>query len=149
MFSNVLLVCVGNVCRSPIAECLLRNALPGTGTVVGSAGLAALAGQPMDATAAALLGERGLDPSPHRARQLTAALLHESDLILAMEQPQLVQLGRMAPEITGRTFLLDKWIASRDIPDPYRQPRSVFERVFAMIEQGVRGWLPHLETSSN
>ncbi len=145
MFSNILLVCVGNICRSPIAELLMRQALRGHEFEIGSAGLAALAGQPMDTTAAELLSWHGLDPSAHRARQLTLELLRRHELILAMEQAQLAQIGRLAPEAVGKVFLLDKWVASRDIPDPYRQPRGMFERVYAMIEQGVQAWLPRLQ----
>jgi len=99
----------------------------------------------MDATAASLLDEHGLDASAHRARQVTPALLREVDLVLAMEKSHLAALTRLAPEASGKLFLLDKWGGARDIPDPYRQERPAFEHVYQLIDRGVQSWLPYLQ----
>lgn len=144
MFERILVVCTGNICRSPIAARLLRQHLPQRAEGIGSAGLAALVDQPIDPLAGEVLAAHGLDAGAHRARQATREMLQASDLVLAMDAGHLARVQAMAPEVTGRIFLLDKWIDSRDVPDPYRQPREVFERVYDMIEQGVRAWLPHL-----
>lgn len=69
MIKTVLVVCVGNICRSPMAEGLLKRALPEAN--VASAGLGALVGQPADPYAVALMSGLGLDISGHRARQLS------------------------------------------------------------------------------
>lgn len=144
MFNSILVVCLGNVCRSPVAEFLFRRALGGRDIRVSSAGLGALVGRPMDRNAIALLQEDGIDATEHRARQLEPSMLREADLVLAMERRQLGSVARLAPEASGKVFLFDKWHAGGDVPDPYRRPRSVFEQVHASIERGVSSWLRYL-----
>ncbi|MGN2248730.1 low molecular weight protein-tyrosine-phosphatase [Frateuria sp. GZRe14] len=144
MFDKVLVVCIGNICRSPTAEYLLRERLRGRATTVDSAGLAALEGKPIDPLAGALLAERGIDASPHRARQLDKAAIVAADLILVMQRAHLDSLARYSPHAVGRTFLLGKWQGDRDIPDPYRKPRDAFEHAYRLIEEGVDAWQKHL-----
>ncbi|MBN9256709.1 MULTISPECIES: low molecular weight protein-tyrosine-phosphatase [unclassified Mesorhizobium] len=145
MFKNILVVCVGNICRSPTAEYLFRRHLSHPGILVGSAGLSAMRDHPIDETAALVMEERGMDGSPHRARQVSPELLRESDLILVMEQKQIEVLTRFAPETRGKIFLLGKWLESQNIPDPYRQQRPAFEHVYDLIDRSVRSWLPYLQ----
>jgi protein-tyrosine phosphatase len=144
VFNSILVVCLGNVCRSPVAEFLFRRELGERDIRVSSAGLGALVGQPMDKHAMALLKDRGIDASEHRARQLEPSMLREADLILAMEQRHLNSVARLAPEASGKVFLFDKWHAGGDVPDPYRCSRRVFEQVHASIERGVGSWLRYL-----
>ena len=83
---KVLVVCVGNICRSPMAEAMLQHELKDkTDVSVTSAGLGSLAGHAASKHAVALMEERGLDISGHKARQLTPDLISDSDLILVME----------------------------------------------------------------
>lgn len=144
MFKRILIVCIGNICRSPTAEYLFRQRLASRDIQVGSAGLGALVDSPMDATALQLMAGHGIDGTGHRARALTTTLLHEADLILAMEARHVGSLGRFAPEVTGKVLLLDKWVQGRDIPDPYRKERATFEQVYGMIADGVDSWLRYL-----
>ena len=145
MFERILIVCVGNICRSPTAEYLLRHRLgDGGAREVSSAGLSAMTGYPVDAMALQLLREHDVDGGQHRARQLTTALLRQSSLILAMEKSHVAEIGRMAPEASGKVFMLSRWDGGRDVPDPYRQERPAFEHVFALIDQGVSSWLRYL-----
>jgi protein-tyrosine phosphatase len=145
MFERILIVCVGNICRSPTAEYLLRERLgDATGGRIGSAGLSAMSGYPMEATALDLLREHAVDGGQHRARQLDSKLLRQSDLILAMEKSHVTAIGRMAPEVSGKVFLLDRWQGGRNIPDPYRQQRPAFEHVYSLIDEGVNSWLRYL-----
>lgn len=145
MFERILIVCVGNICRSPTAEYLLRHRLGDShASEVSSAGLSAMTGYPVDATALQLLREHDVNGEPHRARQLTTALLRQSSLILAMEKTHVAEIGRMAPEASGKVFMLSRWDGGRDVPDPYRQERAAFEHVFALIDQGVSSWLRYL-----
>jgi protein-tyrosine phosphatase len=144
VFKRILIVCVGNICRSPAAEYLFRHHLARRGIEFSSAGLGALVGCSMDDTALQLLQEQGVDGTAHRARQLAPAMLHEADLVLVMEKSHATAVARLAPEASGKVFLLDKWLRARNIPDPYQQQRPAFEHVHMMIDQGVRSWLPYL-----
>ncbi|WP_114238899.1 low molecular weight protein-tyrosine-phosphatase [Dyella sp. C9] len=149
MFKRILIVCVGNICRSPTAEFLFSHHLAGTGASLESAGLGALVGKPMDATALQVLSEHGVDGSAHEAQQLNAAMLRDADLVLAMEREHVTQMMRMAPEASGKVMLLDRWGQGADIPDPYRQSREAFDHVYGLIDQAVRSWLPHLRPNRN
>lgn len=144
MFNNVLIVCVGNICRSPVAEELFRHKFQGRRPRFSSAGIGALVGNPMDATARQVLIDHGIEPGAHRARQVDKAMLHQADLILAMEQSHIQRLRQIAPEVHGKTFLIGKWQNDTQIPDPYRQARPAFEHVHALLEKSVNSWLPYL-----
>lgn len=144
MFKRILTVCIGNICRSPTAEYLFRNRLASRDIELSSAGLGAMVGSPMDNSALQLLTEHGLEGSAHRARQLTTAMLREADLVLGMEKSHVETMVRLAPEASGKIFVLDKWLQGRNIPDPYRQQRAAFEHVYAMITQAVDSWVPYL-----
>ncbi|HTA65819.1 MAG TPA: low molecular weight protein-tyrosine-phosphatase [Xanthomonadaceae bacterium] len=145
MFKRILVVCIGNICRSPTAECLLRERLGHGDFDVSSAGLSAVVGEPMDPTAVELLREQGVDGSGHRGRQLTGDLLRKSDLILTMEKSHTASIVRGTPEVSGKIFLLGKWQSEVDIPDPYRRPRSAFVHAYRLIDKGVSSWLPYLK----
>lgn len=144
MFKNILFVCVGNICRSPSAEVMLRKIVSGRDVMVSSAGLGALVGHGVDDTAQALLLEHGLDGSAHQARQISPTILSKSDLVLTMERKHLRRIAEIAPEASGKTFLLGKWQQERDIPDPYRQERPAFEHVYKLMAEGVRSWSAHI-----
>src|SRR5688500_11611191 len=102
MFSRVLMVCVGNICRSPMAEALWAKMGPqGPGVQVASAGIGALVGHPADPLALELMRERGLDLSAHRARQLTAQMINDFELILVMEAGHQRAVESMAPTARG------------------------------------------------
>ena len=144
MFKNVLFVCVGNICRSPSAEYMLRELVAGKGIQVSSAGLGALVDHGVDPTAQALLMEHGLDGSAHRGRQISGGILGQADLVLTMERKHVRRITEIAPEASGKTFLLGKWQQDREIPDPYRQHRAAFEHVYALMSEGVNSWSRHL-----
>ncbi len=138
MFGKILIVCVGNICRSPMAEALLKHEL-GVRAQVESAGVAALEGQSADVFAQELLRERGLDIASHRARQLTPSLITGFDLILTMDNEQTRAVESILPSARGRVHRLGKW-SDFDVPDPYKKPHEVFERVLDLIDQGVMDW---------
>ncbi|MEY2170487.1 MULTISPECIES: low molecular weight protein-tyrosine-phosphatase [unclassified Rhodanobacter] len=144
MFERILIVCMGNVCRSPTAEYLFRQHSTSRRVSFSSAGLCAPAGRPMDSTALQLLAESGIDGTMHRARQLTPLMLREADLVLGMEKSQVEAMMQLAPETRGKVYLLDKWLNGDDIPDPYRQQRTAFEYVHEMITKGVDSWQLYL-----
>jgi len=145
MFNNILIICVGNVCRSPVAEALLTHNLQGTNRAISSAGIGALVGNPIDKTAHEVLMENGLEHLTHRARQVDSDMLHRADLVLAMEQSHIQHLRQVAPEVHGKTFLMGKWLDDMEIPDPYRQSKPAFEHVHSLLTQSVESWLPYLK----
>jgi protein-tyrosine phosphatase len=134
----ILMVCEGNICRSPMAQGLFTAALPGV--VVRSAGLGALVGRPAHETAVRLMRERGIDISAHRAAQITQAMCMESDIVFVMEQSQRTRLEAMYPQVRGRVSRIGEY-TKMDVPDPYRQPEEAFQSALALIEQGSREWL--------
>ncbi|MBC7156746.1 MAG: low molecular weight phosphotyrosine protein phosphatase [Rhodobacteraceae bacterium] len=138
MVSKVLVVCVGNICRSPMGERLLAARAPGVG--VGSAGIAALAGEPADSTAAEVAARHGLSLDGHVARQFTPEMGEAHDLILVMEPGHRREIVARAPHLAGRCLLFDHWTGAAAIPDPYRQDAAVFEAVFARIDRAATAW---------
>jgi protein-tyrosine phosphatase len=136
--NNILVVCEGNICRSPMAEGLLAASLPGAH--VGSAGLGALSGMPADETAIRLMRARGIDISAHRAVQLTRDACKRAELVLVMTTEQRKRIEESYPFACGRVYRVGEF-KKRDVPDPYRQPEHVFQDVLQMIDDGVREWL--------
>lgn len=145
MIQRVLVVCVGNICRSPMAEGLLKTLLPDAQIL--SAGLAALVGHGADPIAVSIMGDAGVDITAHRARMLTDAIAREADLILVMDEQQKQQIARQYPYTRGKVFRLAE-AAKKDIPDPYRQAPEVFQSVFAMIRNGVNEWTKRINSIS-
>lgn len=112
---------------------------------VASAGIAAVVGAPADAMACEVAAEYGLDLSGHKGRQVNERLLRGADLILTLDRTHSQWLARQFPQYHGRVHKLGKWQDNKDIEDPYRLPREVFERVFEEMEAGVESWLQKLE----
>jgi protein-tyrosine phosphatase len=138
MFERILVVCVGNICRSPMAEVVLARELAAAGlrSTVQSAGISALVDRPADPIAVELMAARGLDLSAHRARQLTPELLRGTELVLVMEAGHQRAVESLSPTARGKVLRLGKW-GNFDVPDPYRRPREEFERALALIDRGV------------
>ncbi len=143
MISRVLVVCIGNICRSPMAEGLLRQALPGVQT--SSAGLAAMLGHGADPNAVRVMADAGIDITAHRARMLTDAVARDADLILVMDDKQKQRVAKEYPYTRGRVFRLAE-SAKRDIPDPYRQSPEMFDAVFALVQTGVDDWVKRINS---
>ncbi len=122
-----------------MGEALLKDALQPYGVTVESAGIGALVDHPADETAQALMLERGIDISSHRARQLDSQLVRSADLILVMEEWHQKEIEAQHPTARGKVHRLGKW-GDFEIPDPYRKPREAFESALRVIDQGVREW---------
>lgn len=142
MFNKILVVCVGNICRSPSGEYLLKQLLPAK--EIASAGVGALVGKPADKMASEVAAERGISLEGHVAQQLTSELCQGYDLILVMEKGHQEAVTRIAPEARGKTMLFGQWIGQKDIPDPYRQSREAFEFAYGLIEEAAEAWAKKL-----
>ncbi|MCU6664533.1 MAG: low molecular weight protein-tyrosine-phosphatase Wzb [Silvania sp.] len=138
MFNKILVVCVGNICRSPTAERLLKQYQPTL--TVASAGLGALVGKGADAQASSVAADNQLSLDGHCARQVSARLCRDYDLILAMEKRHIHALCDIAPEMRGKVMLFGHWDNEREIPDPYRKSREAFEAVYTLLDQSARQW---------
>ncbi|MCW2582329.1 MAG: wzb [Klenkia sp.] len=102
---DLLFVCTGNVCRSPLAEQLVRSRAAGL-LASTSAGTRATVGAAMDPASAAVLGGWGIDPDGHRARLLDRGTVEDADLVLTMTVEQRTAVLRMAPRVLRRVFTL-------------------------------------------
>lgn len=142
MIRSVLVVCVGNICRSPLGERLLADALPDLR--VGSAGLAAVVGAGADDTAAEAAAETGISLDGHVARQLTDAMGRDHDLILVMEPGHRAEISRRFPQLSGRTMLFDHWTGAKGIADPYRRPLEAHRTCRDQITAAAQAWIAQL-----
>ncbi|MGC0780860.1 protein tyrosine phosphatase [Pantoea agglomerans] len=139
MIKSVLVVCVGNICRSPTGERLFKRALPDLD--VRSAGLGALVGHPADTTASEVAAAQGLSLEGHEAQQLTAEMCRNVDLILVMEKRHIEQVNRIDPAARGKTMLLGHWLNQKEIADPYRKSREAFEEIYGLLENATQKWV--------
>ncbi|MDM7044336.1 protein tyrosine phosphatase [Klebsiella pneumoniae] len=142
MFDSILVVCTGNICRSPIGERYLRQILPSK--KIDSAGTGALVGRCADNSAINIANKHGISLEGHKGRQFTSSIGRQYDLILVMEKYHLEEIGRIAPEVRGKTMLFGHWLAQREIPDPYRKSDEAFASVYQLIEQAARLWAEKL-----
>ncbi len=139
MRTHILLLCTGNLCRSPMAEGLMRAWLPSHGLF--SAGLCALDGAPADPMAVALMREAGIDIAAHRSRRLAGWMLAEAGLVYTMEAAQAAWLRRVHPRHARKIARLGDPCGA-DIPDPHGQSRVAFEQCYAAIRRAVQARLP-------
>ena len=148
--TRVLMVCTGNICRSPTAEGVLRQmaAAAGLGGVidVDSAGIQGYhAGDPPDERSQEAARRRGYDLSGQRARAVTIADFRDFDLILAMDRSHLAVLERSRPgSAQCRIGLLLDYAPDarlREVPDPYYGGAAGFEHVLDLIEEAHLGRL--------
>ncbi|GAA3135221.1 low molecular weight protein-tyrosine-phosphatase [Planomonospora alba] len=147
MTYRVCVVCLGNICRSPMAEVVLRKTLADHGleglVTVESGGTGGWhQGRPMDERAAAALAGRGYDGSAHRARQFLREWYGQADLVLAMDRENLRALRRLAPEGADvRLFRSFDPAAPEgaEVPDPYYGDREGFAEVLEMVEAAAKG----------
>lgn len=138
---HILTLCIGNICRSPIAEALLKQQFPEK--TIWSAGLGALVGNSADPLTIEVAATHGLDLSAHRAQQLAGWMCQTAELILVMEQGHKIEVEQLYPLVRGKVFRLGE-LGKFDITDPYRQPRAAFETAYGHIARGVADWAPRI-----
>jgi protein-tyrosine phosphatase len=134
-----LVVCTGNICRSPAAELLLRGGLgPDSGIEVASAGLDALAGEPMAEGMSRRLQARGVDPSGFTARQLQPAAVRDAGLILTMTAAQRRAVVTEVPAAVRRTFTLVEFVEVAELTGVDRVAGGPGERVAEVLQAAPR-----------
>jgi protein-tyrosine phosphatase len=150
----VLFVCLGNICRSPTAEGVLRHLAaheaPHLDLEVDSAGTGDYhLGAPPDPRSQRAAMKRGIDIGGLRARQVTEQDFARFDLILAMDRQNLRELQAMRPAGSRACvkLLLDfaPDLATREVPDPYCRDSQAFEKVLDLAEAAARGLLVALQ----
>jgi protein-tyrosine phosphatase len=147
---SVLMVCTGNICRSPMAEGLLSHLLPDSlkaRVTVSSAGTHGLYGNQADPFAIKAAAAHGADISMHRARILYAGLVKSSDLVLGMERFHLEAINRMFLFRCKYARLLGTFAPqgeNTEIEDPYRSPFEAYEAAAEAILACMPGLIDYI-----
>lgn len=142
MIKRIVLVCTGNICRSPLAEALLTQALRERGApevAVTSAGTGAWDGAPASEGAYLVGLERGLDLSGHRARLLTREVVEQAELVLTMARHHRARVQELGGE--GRVFVLGEYAGrppeEAEVSDPFGGDLDVYRQTCVELEQLV------------
>ncbi len=146
MFQNILVLCLGNICRSPIVEYLLKDFSQknNLNLNIDSAGITAMEGWPAHELSVQIMQAQGIDMNAHRAKQVTAAHVNAADLVLVMDDIQRHDLAKMFPQAAGKTFRIGEF-THENIPDPYGEPFTAFEHAFRLITEGLEHWYAQLK----
>ncbi|MEW5985850.1 MAG: low molecular weight protein arginine phosphatase [Chloroflexota bacterium] len=142
---HVIFVCTANICRSPVAEAVLRQRFQERGLeswTVGSAGTWAEEGRPASTYSVQVAAARGLDISDHRARLVTREMLAQADLVLCMTEGHAEALRAEFPTQAAKIYLLTEMAGKHyNISDPYGRSLRDYEQmaaeVMALIDEGL------------
>lgn len=153
---KILMVCMGNICRSPMAKAVLQKTIAEVAVAgnlqVDSAGTAAHAGDRVDGRALAALERRGYMGLKHRARRVVAKDFESFDLILAMDSSNLADLQKSCPHTLQHKVKLLTFFAPSaagpDVPDPYFGNVQGFEKVLDLCEVAIAGLVRHHQAGS-
>jgi protein-tyrosine phosphatase len=152
MFKKIVFVCTGNICRSPVAEYLLKNqkqkmkVKTPTDITISSAGTHAATHLSISPNAKIILNEENIECTQHCAVQINKDIINNSDLILVMENVHKYTINMMSPESHGKVFLLGHW-GNFEIADPYQQSLEFFRDIKKQIDQGLACWVKKMYSS--
>ena len=151
---TVTFVCMGNICRSPMAESVFRHLVEQDGLAdqfeIDSAGTHDYhIGSPPHPGTQRVLMAQGVEVGDHRSREVTPRDLREFDYVVAMDSDNLANLRSMAPQGVPIYRLLDFAPEQplRDVPDPYYMGN--YENTYELVSAGARGLLAHIEQAHN
>lgn len=148
---NVLFVCTGNTCRSPLAEVLFRDLTKDLADYqVGSAGVGAYSGQPASRSSAVLAKEKGLDLTKHKSRAVTVDLVENATHIFAMSRSHLAAILMNHPEAEDKVYLVSEFTADdslrgRDLSDPFGGDLSEYRETLEHLEKMLPSVLAYIE----
>ena len=144
---SILVVCTGNICRSPLAEQLLTARLAGSSTpfVVMSAGTMAQDGAAMDATAADMSRAYGGAPEAHQATYLTEMLAESADLVLTAAREHRAAVVRLSPRASRRSFTLEQFARLAEASDPAELAAADSPADVVRLVASMRGMVPPLD----
>lgn len=146
---NILVVCTGNICRSPLGEVLVQhyaNEYGLTQVKVSSAGTHATPGSSATIDTAIVAEQKGLTLANHQSRQLDLDLIEQSDLILVATLEHYNFINRVSPENIHKTKMLGEPIQLNKIPDPYMSGIEMYMEIGELIDRAAKGWIEILET---
>lgn len=138
---KILMVCLGNICRSPLAEGILQSKLPADRFIVDSAGTGDWhVGQGPDKRSIATAKGRGIDISCQKARQLKPSDFTEFDHIYVMDASNYKDVTKLAPDAASKAkvkLMMDEVFPGKnvDVPDPYWSEQDGFENVYDMLDR--------------
>ena len=138
---NILVVCIGNICRSPMAEYFLKQQYPHL--QIESAGIAGVVGHAADEKASLCMQRFEIDMSAHIAKKLNAELIKKADLVLVMSQKMKKHIEQTWPFAKGKTFRLGHW-QSKNIADPYQRDQTFFDDTCQLIQDCIADWKKYI-----
>lgn len=146
---HIIFVCTANICRSPVAEILLRTKLHAAGLgdwVVTSAGTWAENGHTAAPFSLALMAERGLNIHSHRSQPVTERLMRQADLVLCLETGHAKTLRRDYPAHQHKIYTIRQMVAKRgSVRDPYGGTRHHYERMVAEVDELIEQGFPRIQ----
>ncbi len=151
---RILFVCTGNICRSPMAEGLFRNAVRGRKAFEAlSAGVGAIDGMPPSENAVRAMRELGIDITHQRSHSLSPELIAKADYIFGMTHSHVDAISLLYPHAAEKTFLLREFddtldIYEKDISDPIGGSLDVYANCRDQIEQGIASMLNFLDQTA-
>lgn len=133
----IIVVCTGNICRSPVAQQLLSAAI---NSEVKSAGLNAVVGSDIDESTKKVAATMGISLKPHCAAQFDSNMARNAYLILVMENHQRIEICEKWPVASGKTLLLGQFDGNIEVPDPYRRGDAMHASAIALIKECTSSW---------
>lgn len=147
---HILFVCTANICRSPVAEILLRTKLAAEGLAdwtVSSAGTWADKGHTAAPFSITLMDERGLNIHPHRSQPVTELLMHQADLLLCLETGHAKTLRTAYPTHQHKIYTIRQMVNKRgSVDDPYGGSRRNYEHMVEEVDDLIERGFSRIQT---